>query len=213
MNGEIKMDVIQRLLENKSSDKVMLSSLDVFKFSKKNVKKQILLYIVALVPSVLMGVAMDTQVILKDSIQLVLDVLLALFGIVFTGYSFFQALINKELLVRMVENTVCDKRTGVERSKLQETNESFVECMMLNLISIVSTLLIAIIVNCVPNDFLCFERLVYNNILVIALISFYFYFILTTIWEVKSFIFNIFQLFNIYAGTRIVELFKNQDNK
>lgn len=100
-----------------------------------------------------------------------------------------------------------------EKSKLQESNESFVECMMLNLLAVIISLLLNIIINSISNDFLMFDEKIFNDSLAITLMSFYFYFILTIIWEVKSFIFNIFQLFNAYAGTRVLKLTdKNTDN-
>lgn len=210
MNDEINAEVVQKLLENQSSGKIMASSFRVFKMKKKNRNKQIILYIVALIPSILIGTSMQTVGILVDSLQTVLEVMLALFGVVFTGYAFFQALINRELLIRMIQNTVCDESDGKEKSKLQETNESFVECMMLNLFLIILTLFLKIVASCIPEDYLLFRVLAYNNIVAVILVSVYFYIVFTVIWEVKSFIFNVFQLFNAYAGTRILELLEKE---
>ena len=97
------------------------------------------------------------------------------------------------------------------KSKLQETNESFVEYMMLNLISIIVSLLLKIILSSIPAEFVAFSKMLTNNIIATLLISLYFYFILTIIWEVKSFIYNVFQVFNMHAGTRVLELFDDDD--
>ena len=53
-----------------------------------------------------------------------------------------------------------------------------------------------------------FERLIYNKVLATFGIGIYFYFIITIVWEMKSFVFNIFQMFNAYAGTKVLNLFK-----
>ena len=139
-----------------------------------------------------------------------IDIMLGIFGIVFTGYTFFQALMNKQLLVRMLSNNSEDNEDKT-KSKLQETNESFVEYMMLNLISIIVSLLLKIILSSIPAEFVAFSKMLTNNIIATLLISLYFYFILTIIWEVKSFIYNVFQVFNMHAGTRVLELFDDDD--
>lgn len=211
MTNKIKMEIVHKLLENKTSSRIIVSSFHVFKFSKQKRKTQTFIFILAIIPSIFIGMSVNTQEIAVNSFQTILDVILALFGIVFTGYSFFQALINKELLIRMMVPSRLDK-DGEDKSKLQETNESFVECMMLNLISIILTLLLRIVIECIPNDFLLFGELWQNNVLAVFLLLLYFYFIITIIFEVKSFIFNIFQLFNVYAGTKIVNIIKEENN-
>lgn len=210
MKAEINIEIIARLLESQSSKKIIKNALNVLKISKKSYKKQGCIYFVCLITSVFVGVSYNTKVVMVDSIQMILDVMLGLFGIVFTGYAFFQALINKELLIRMLANLSEEDDAGT-KSKLQETNESFVECMMLNLLSIIISMLLKIIVSSMSDDFLLFEDIIIDNIVASALISFYFYFILTIVWEVKSFIFNVFQLFNLHAGTRVLELFEDDE--
>lgn len=212
MKAEINIDIITRLLETQSSKKIIKSALNVFNVSKKKYKKQGCIYFISLVTAIFVGISCDTKTVMVDSIQTSLDLMLGLFGIVFTGYAFFQALINKELLIRMLANLSENDDEG-SKSKLQETNESFIECMMLNLLSIIVSLLLKIIVSSISDDFLLFEDITVDNMIASILISFYFYFIITIIWEVKSFIFNVFQLFNLHAGTRVLELFKNDETE
>ncbi len=210
MKAEINIEVIERLLEGQPSNKIFKSALNVFNISKKTYKKHGCIYFISLITAIFVGVSYDTKIVMVDSVQMVLDVMLGLFGIVFTGYAFFQALINKELLIRMLVNLSEEDEEGT-KSKLQETNESFVECMILNLLSIIISMLLKIIVNSISDDFLLFEDIIIDNIIASVLISFYFYLILTIIWEIKSFIFNVFQLFNSHAGARVLELFEEED--
>ena len=211
MKAEINIDVLLKILKKQTSGKLILEALEVFKISKKNWKQQLCLYSISLLVSVIVGISPRTVNVVVDSTQLVLDVILALFGIVFTGYALFQALINDELLIRLLCDTSKDAKKE-EKSKLQETNETFVKCMLLNILAIMVSLLLRIIISCVPDDFLVFKELMYNNITAAFLISIYYYFVITIIWEVKSFVFNIFQLFNAYAGTRVLKMFENNSN-
>ena len=211
MKAEINIDVLQKLLKGQTSGKLILEALSIFKISKKNWKQQLCLYIISLIVALVVGVSKSTVSVIVDSAQLILDIILALFGIVFTGYALFQALINNELLIRLLCDTSKDAKNE-EKSKLQETNETFVKCMLLNVVAIIVSLLLRITISCVPDDFLVFKELMYNNITAAFLISIYFYFVITIVWEVKSFVFNIFQLFNAYAGTRVLEIFDNNSN-
>ena len=211
MKAEINIDVLQKLLEKQTSGRLILEALNVFKISKKNWKQQLWLYIVSFLVALAVGISRSTVSVVVDSIQLILDVILALFGIVFTGYALFQALINNELLIRLLCDTSKDAKKE-EKSKLQETNETFIKCMLLNIVAIIVSLLLTITISCIPEDFTVFKELVYNNVTAAFLISLYFYFVITIIWEVKSFVFNIFQLFNAYAGTRVLKIFEDGSN-
>ena len=151
----------------------------------------------------------ETVNIFSESCETILNVVVAMFGTVFTGYSFFQALISEELLVRMVNDTTKDCK-GDEKSKLQETNETFIECMMLELFTILISLLLKIIISCVNPEFLLFNQMWKNNTMASILIFVYFYIVAIVLWEIKSFIFNVFQLFNIYAGVKIVGIVKKE---
>lgn len=209
----MKASVIERLLKPKSSKKIISSSFKLFKFTKKNRRERIILLFCAFIPAALVGASVNTVEVFVEAIQTILDVVLAIFGIVFTGYSFFQALINDELLIRMIDDTV-NNEDGEEISKLQETNELFVKCMMLELFSILLSLTLKIVVSCIDKNFSLFNQVWKNNMLAISLIYIYFSIIAIVLWEIKSFIFNVFQLFNAYAGNKVVEAIRqNIDRK
>ena len=212
MKAEIKIEVLLKLLKNQSSTRLIVNSLKIFKQTKRTLKRQLILYVISVFVSIFVGASYDTKSIMVDTVQTILDIILALFGIIFTGYAFFQALINDELLIRLMKNTSKDG-DDEEKSKLQETNEEFIHCMMLNILIILLSFLLKIVVNSIPDDFVIFDKLIYNNICATVLISIYIYIVISVVWEVKSFIFNLFQLFNVYAGTRVLEIYdKNSDD-
>lgn len=210
MKAEINIDAILRFLKPESSNQLIKRSLRVFEISKKNRKKIVCLYIISVFIATFVGFSPNTASIVCDTAQTMIDIMLGMFGIVFTGYALFQALMNKQLLIRMLSS---DEKNGKDKSKskLQETNESFVEYMMLNLISIIVSLFLKIIASSIPNKAVIFSKMSTNNIVATLLISLYFYFILIIMWEAKSFIFNVFQVFNMHAGTRVLELLGDDD--
>lgn len=210
MGGEINLESVEKLLKKRTSKQVVFSSFRVFKWTKKTRKQNAIICILSLIPSIFIGISPNTQTIFGDSCQTILEIIVGMFGVVFTGYSFFQALINKELLVRMIQSESIGDN-GETKTKLQETNEAFVECMMLDLIFIFVSLFLKIVVACIPEDFLLFSTVWMSNLTAILGLFIYFYCIIVVFNEVKSFIFNVFQLFNIYAGTRVIQLFKDQN--
>ena len=211
MKAEIKIEVLLKLLKSQSSKRLIVNSLKIFKPTKRNLKRQLVLYVAAVFVSAFVGMSYDTKSIMVDTVQTILDIILALFGIIFTGYAFFQALINDELLIRLMKDT-CIDGDGEEKSKLQETNEEFIHCMMLSILIILLSFLLKIVVNSIPDNFLVFDKLIHNNICATILISIYIYIVISVVWEVKSFIFNLFQLFNAYAGTRMLEICDKNNN-
>ena len=209
--GKINVDLLVKMLEPQSSARIMIESFENLKPTKKDVKKILLICLIAFIPAFLIGYSEDTVTIFGDSVEKINDVLLAIFGIVFTGYVFFQALINDELLIRMLNDKV--EKNGKEKSKLQETNEEFVYLMMLCVFFVLLNLFLLLCVGAIPKDFVCFDKRIYNNTLAIILLDLYFFFIFYIMWEVKSFIFNIFQLFKMHAGTRVIEILNEDDKK
>lgn len=49
----------------------------------------------------------DTIGLTENVLQVVITVMLAFLAVVFTGYAFFQALINDKLLVSMIATVLC----------------------------------------------------------------------------------------------------------
>ena len=195
MKHDIDPENIVNLFSENSSNKMLLRAFRILNISKDGWGKNMAILVICSIPTIVMSLSIDTVPLVPTSAEQLLNVTLALFGIVFTGYAFFQALINNELLMRMLASTNDQKdkkKNGKKISKLQETNENFVE------------------IAAVPTDFVLFNNTCYNNCSAGIFIEIYFAFSTTIIWEVKSFIFNIFQLFNAHAGARAIEIIDSQ---
>lgn len=209
MKYDIDPENIINLFSNDSSNKIFLRAFRILKISKDDWKKSVAILIICLIPTAMISISTDTVILFHTSVEQILNVTLALFGIVFTGYAFFQALINNELLIRMLASTD-EQKDGTKINKLQETNESFVDLMMMLLLLIIMTLFLKIVVANIPTNFVLFNNGCYNNCTAGMFIEIYFAFSAAIIWEIKSFIFNIFQLFNAHAGARAIEIIDNQ---
>lgn len=157
----------------------------------------------------IVGIHKETVTIFRESIDAILNVSLALFGVIFTGYSLLQAFMNKQMLLQLLKDTkVCD---GGEKSRLQDINENFVYLMLLYVIAIIVTLIMKIVMFCLPDSFTLFLNMIVNNVIAVSLIAVYFIFIGIILWRTVSFVSTIFQLFNIYAVTRVLEMIDEEE--
>lgn len=53
--------------------------------------------------------------------------------------------------------------------------------------------------------------LINSNLVAILMIQVYLVFIAIILWRMISFVFNVFQLFNLYAGAKALAIIKNED--
>ena len=207
---EIKLDNVEKLLKPLSSNRIMCVAIKMFWPKWKEKGKYITAFVFGVIPAYMMATSENTVTIFREGVQLMNDIALALFGIVFTGYALFQALIGKEMLVRMINSTaLIDKE---QKSKLQESNELFAKTMMMQFLCIVVSVLLLLVLSSIPVNYNLFEDIFLNEIIAWCGICVFFYISFVTLLEVKSFIFNIFELFNFHAATRVLELFK-EDNQ
>lgn len=199
---------IEQMSSSKSSTDLFKRSFEAFRWKRDRVKRNIVLVLICIIPSYSMGVSEETKNLFCDSLGDILGVFLAILGIVFTGYALFQAIINDELLIKLLE---IKSRESDNQSKLQETNESFAMLMMQNLMIIILSLVLKMTIRGVNDEFLVLESIVFSNILAIILMVIFYFVVAVVLCELKSFIFNIYQLFNLSSVTRILELI--QSNK
>ena len=211
LKREIRLDMVEKLFQCTSSKELVEKAKDILKPTRKEKNKYILTIFFCGILSSCVAISKDTVNVFCDIVQSINDIILALFGIIFTGYALFQALIGKEMLRRMINSTV---GTGKEeKSKLQEANELFAEVMTLDFICVITNIVLIIIGKCIPSDAVLFERMWLNNLLAGLGIGFYFYVVALTLLEVKSFIYNMFQWFNLHAGTRLLEIMNQEDDE
>lgn len=165
----------------------------------------------SIIPAFIISIGTETIAQFVQMTDVVLDILLALFGIIFMGYTIFQAILNEKMLVKMIE--VTQEEEGKEKSILQISNESFVGLMMLSVLGILVSYFLKLILGGINTEFALFSSDAVNILCAGILCSIYFFYIAVIIWEMKSFVFNIFQLFNAYSGARVVEILERKISK
>lgn len=119
---------------------------------------------------------------------------------------------NKKMLMQLLIDE--KQESNIEtKSRLQDINENFVYLMMVLAIHIIGTLVIRIVMLCIPADFCILSNLLISNICAALLIFAYYNFTGIILWRIISFIASIYHLFNIYAVTRLLEILDEKDDK
>lgn len=207
---EIDIENVEQLLVAHSSKSMLIKALSIFLPNKISFYVIVLL---CLLPSILISISIDTISLTLSSIEIINQIIIALLGIVFTGYAFFQALINKELLIWMLGSDESKSQVKKKKSRLQITNEYFVEIMILQGLSIFVGLFINVSLNAIPNNWYIFDNYIVNNSLAFLMLWIYFSFNFLIVWEIKSFVFNLFQLFNLHAGAKVLSMLEDNDDE
>lgn len=207
---QVKENVLKALLKNESSEKILLDSFRIFLPKRDNIKEKSIIFGVCLIPSYLMSHSDNIVTLFGDVCGIILNVFLSLFGIIFTGFVFFQALLNDRLLIMLI--TTKAERKRKEKSKLEEINNNFVTLMMLYIIAIIISFLLTIVMPCIPTDFILVPNIKICNLFAWILILVFYGFTGELIWRVLSFIRNIYILFNAYAVSRITDLIEVEED-
>jgi hypothetical protein len=214
LGHRIDIENVKKLFSKRSSKEVFCGAFKEIVPRKDNYGSFICVATFALAPAMIIAISNETIDLFVKAVETFNGIILTLFGIVFTGYAFFQALINDDLLIRLMDSSskTSEKKAknSSGKSKLQESNEYFVNIMMLDVFAIFISSFLLITVGSLDSSFSLPLKVVCNN--TIAFIGMYLYFItmFCIVWEMKSFVFNIFQLFNAHAGSKAIQLINHE---
>ena len=84
---KLKYDVIQKLIATKTSTRVLIDSFSIFKPSKDKIWKIIVVVLISIIPAMVISFQENTVLYFSGALDTVLNLMLAMFGIIFTGYA------------------------------------------------------------------------------------------------------------------------------
>lgn len=206
-NKKSLLEVIENILKDDSSVKLFFNSLSCL---KPSIKRTLVLTVVWVIiykfyisffVNYIDGINSTLEII--NSVFLII---IPVFAIIITGYAIFQALTNGRTLMALL------RANEDEKSKFQEYNYFFFAISIMYLFIIISNFLLSIILNNLPEGWYYSGFSVdLNNKIYSMLISLYIVFILNALIEMKSFIYNLYQLFSSHAVASAIEQLKDKD--
>lgn len=184
-----------------NSDKLFLEALVSMKPTLRRFLG--LLIVSAIFSPIFIAVGFSVNVIdvMIRNVDYINSVVTTLFGILVMGYAIFQALSSGRLIISLLSY-----RDDNNQSYFRVYNMYFLGISALFLISVVINFCISFILKSIdPHFSMPFIGDSINNILASVLVLVYFIFHLNLLIEVKCFIINLFQCFNIYALSQVKE--------
>ncbi|MEK5056025.1 hypothetical protein MHH96_21795 [Niallia sp. FSL K6-0212] len=198
---------IDNIMKDDTSLKLFLKSIYSLKPSLKRILWLTILFIIIYnFYSLFLVKNIDGITSTIEIINNVYIIIIPIFAIIITGYAIFQALTNGRTLMALMRANEND------RSKFQEYNYFFFSISILYLTIIIINFLLSIILGNLPEGwyFVYFNKEL-NNKLFSVFVSIYIVFIVNALIEMKSFIYNLYQLFSSHAIASAIEQLKKND--
>lgn len=180
-----------------SSFSLLVESFQLILPTRNTWKTSIFILAIGLPIGFLIGFSDNTVELVKDILTYIIDIDIGLLGITFTGYVFFQVLVTVTLQKRLLKTQ--DKTSKNNINMFQKSNRYYVNIMLLYAIFIFACIVTRIVLSNIDNNTVMFSCNLINNIAATLIIFVYMYYGLYIIWELKSFIFNLYQTYNAYS--------------
>lgn len=164
-------------------------------FSKKSMRVLKILFFImlSLIISIILALSKDTIVRFSEIVTFLNEIQLALLGITFTGFAFFQAILSDVLLERMFMRNIMAKKDG---NLFTSINNSFYFLMVLYVLCIFINVLAILFLKSVDNNWVLTENDGVNMFLSGCIMTVYLFFQLLVIYQIKYFMYNLLKTFN-----------------
>ena len=202
----------QKLSINIDSTQMLRAAFELIKIKRESIKRKVIFLIPISIVCLMLTMSKETISQTESILEMINTVILSLFAVVFTGYALFQALMGDKLLLLLLMTESTNDNDA--SSKLEEANIYFVKVMLLQFFLVMVNLSVRIFLKLIPADWTLFDSIACNERICFVMLLILLYVNMDVIWETKSFIFNVFQLFNLHAFSRTVDILeKESDDK
>lgn len=221
MNKDNAINQLQELNSIKSSNMLMKKSLlDLLPTKGKDKEKQWLklIFLTVFSLAIVYNISYSTDEIatIKSIVSIINNIDLVLLGIVFTGFSLFQAIVNKNVLKSFF---MFDSGSEEHSDSNHSTSNSFVQLnqsyyfLMSNYVfNIFINVPLLLLLSSISKTYM---KLLLLNFEFIINILLFFYLLLSSliIYELKYFLFNLFSVFTLKTTLEVCEILKDEEDK
>lgn len=193
--NDIQEKNIDELLENVNSKKLEREAFEEVKVTKKNIALYIIILILSIILAYFFSFDVDTKEKFTIVVEKFMEMEIAFIAIVFGAYALFQAMVSGEFLVLM---------SKTENNMLKTSNKAFLNLILLYLYAIIANIFLWLILNVMENDYLLFPSKHWNNITCLVGICIYFVYSIIILCELKNFGINLYKMFNAYNAYKII---------
>lgn len=198
---------LKDILKDTDSFRLILISLKMLRCSRIRLTILIIIAVILVIPLGYVGFGEDTVTIAMKIVDMSNSIIIPVFSVLFMGYALFQALVGGSTLKRMLIEEIEDK------SMFKTYNLFFYGITIYNLFIIILNYFLLIVFQSVPKNWsIPFFGQIFNNILASALLLIYVIINIYALFEVKSFLYNIYQCFSMNAYATIVSEIRKEND-
>lgn len=207
---------IDNLISEPSSNELLVESIKWITIDKENRCSLLISMSFSVILGIIVSFSQDTIILFESVISIFLDVLLVMFGVIFTAFALLQAYINISILKSMIPKSFEEKNdleVNYDKSKfpIHKANENFTNLLMLTLIDVFILMALKIILKFISPDFMLFSCMLFSNICCTLLSSVLFTFVIDNVILVKSIIRDLYILFNLGTCIAILQIIQEND--
>lgn len=203
LNDDKYFTTIEEFTEKTPAKKMIVHALNEIKPDKDNWIAFAISFFLGTFFAFIVGINENTVKILLAIEGVLLNVLLYIFGYLFTIYAILLAFLSDSYVQKLSELKQDD---GV--SFLKSSTSYYESVLFLYFIGLTTTGIIMLFLNCIENEWTLTPYILVNNILVSLFLIIYFTFIFRIIYELKSTIYNTIVLFRQSLAYKVLIIFK-----
>lgn len=161
--------------------------------------------------SLYLGTSQETVTMFRETSGILSEFMMAIFGIIFTVFAIFQALLTDDYLNVLLDR---DPSSTQADDTFLSSNYAYLEHMLAIYFFVMAIdLVITLAISTIPDNFVISSVNGLNNTLAVLLLTIYFSLNLWVAVELKSIIYNVSKLFRIFLMSRIVGKAENNSNE
>jgi hypothetical protein len=165
-----------------------------------------LIILIALLISIFVGFSNNTISIFISILELLVSILLGIFGIIFTAYSILLAFLNENYIKKLSQI----KQDNDNVSYLKKSTTYYESVLFLYFTGMFISIIVLILVKVMDVNFTLTENLLFNNLLASILLFIYMFYTLRIIYELKSTIYNTITLFRVSISYKLIDFAKEE---
>lgn len=207
---------VEKLIRAESSDEMIKTAIKKLLPNKDDYLSSVFAFLLALLFALLIGMSNNTRELALTTSETLLNIILAIFGCVFTVYSIIIA-VSSDQFIKLLSGI-----DGKKDSTLVEQFSYFEYAILIYYIDLVITGIFILLLKCIPSNFMLFQDSNLNNgIAILGLLLFY-GFSFRSLFELKSTIRNAIILFRLSIAEKNLKFIeeeqklndeKKEDNK
>lgn len=182
-----------------TSKVLIINAIKEIKINKKNRTVWVISIVSAVICSIAMGFHNDTVILFKNAVELMLNIQIAMFGVLFTVYSILLSFLNNEFMKLLANSPKSDGK-----SQLSICTEYYENVLFLYFVCILFSLFVSLIMRCIPNEFRLTKYFVFDCLFASSLMFIFLVFSIRVLCEIKSTIYNTIVLFRTNVACRFV---------